>query len=274
MADFRSPFVPGPAALHRRRGRLPRLRRGVVVRAGAGRSRRRPPTAPTRPGFMLFDTVLAFDHVQHRILHHRQRAHHGRRRPRVAVPVRVREDSVPRARARAQPVARAPRTAPAALEVRSNHTRERVRSSRCATAKEHIAAGDIYQVVLSQRFEADVDGRSVHRLPRAAAREPVALHVLHPHGRRVDRRLVARDAGARRRVARRDASDRGHAAARPQRRRGHAAGRGAEAQREGARRARDARRSRPQRRRPRLRVRHRCACRSSWGSSASRTSCT
>ena len=65
-------------------------------------------------------------------------------------------------------------------------------------------------------------------------------------------------------LARRDASDRRHAAARPQRRRGHAAGRGAEAQREGARRARDARRSRPQRRRPRLRVRHRCACRSSW----------
>ena len=52
------------------------------------------------------------------------------------------------------------------------------------TIKEHIAAGDIYQAVLSQRFEADVDGRSVHRLPRAAAREPVALHVLHPDGRR------------------------------------------------------------------------------------------
>ena len=49
MADFRSPFVPGPAAVHRRRGRLSRLRRGVVVRAGARRSRRRPPTAPTRP---------------------------------------------------------------------------------------------------------------------------------------------------------------------------------------------------------------------------------
>ena len=35
MAEFRSPFVPGPAALHRRRRRLHRLRRLAVVRAGA-----------------------------------------------------------------------------------------------------------------------------------------------------------------------------------------------------------------------------------------------
>ena len=59
-----------PAALHRRRRRLPRLRRGGVVRAGAvgARAARRPSTATTWPSFMLFDTVLAFDHVQHRIL--------------------------------------------------------------------------------------------------------------------------------------------------------------------------------------------------------------
>ena len=56
------------------------------------------------------------------------------------------------------------------------------------TIKEHIAAGDIYQAVLSQRFEADVDGRSVHRLSRAAPRQPVALHVFHPDGRAGDRR--------------------------------------------------------------------------------------
>ncbi len=38
-----------PAAIHGRRRRLPRLRRGVVVRAGARRPRRRARTAPTRP---------------------------------------------------------------------------------------------------------------------------------------------------------------------------------------------------------------------------------
>ncbi len=51
-ADGRLPVAvrPGAAALHRRRGRLPRLRRGVVVRAGARRSRASAPTARTRPG--------------------------------------------------------------------------------------------------------------------------------------------------------------------------------------------------------------------------------
>ena len=117
MADFRSPFVPGAAALHRRRRRLSRLRRGGVVRAGARRSRRRPPTAPIEAGFMLFDTVLAFDHVQHRILIIANARITRGRRPRVAVSVRVREDSVPRARARAQPLASRGRDGAAALDV-------------------------------------------------------------------------------------------------------------------------------------------------------------
>jgi anthranilate synthase component 1 len=41
------------------------------------------------------------------------------------------------------------------LQVRSSYTREGF-EEHVRTAKEHIAAGDIYQVVLSQRFEADV----------------------------------------------------------------------------------------------------------------------
>ena len=66
MAGFHSPFVPG----------LPRFTGGAVgylgydaaawfepVDAAAGR-----PSARTKAGFMLFDTVLAFDHVRHRIL--------------------------------------------------------------------------------------------------------------------------------------------------------------------------------------------------------------
>ena len=66
------------------------------------------------------------------------------------------------------------------------------------TAKEHIAAGDIYQVVLSQRFEAEVgaDPFTVYRALRHV--NPSPYMYLHPHGRRVDRRLVAGDAGARR----------------------------------------------------------------------------
>jgi Anthranilate/para-aminobenzoate synthases component I len=40
------------------------------------------------------------------------------------------------------------------LTFTSNHTRERF-EEQVRAAKEHIAAGDIYQVVLSQRFEAE-----------------------------------------------------------------------------------------------------------------------
>ena len=142
------------------------------------------------------------------------------------------------------------------------------------TIKERIAAGDIYQAVLSQRFEAEVTADPLHRLPRAPPRQPVAVHVFHPHGRTRHRRLVAGDAGARRRPARRDPSDRRHAAARPERRGRPAARRRAEAQREGARRARHARGSRAQRSRPGLRVRLGQGAAIHGRSSATRTSCT
>ena len=186
---------------------------------------------------------------------HRQRAHHRRRGSRVAVPVRLREDRVRRARARARAVEGRRRR-------RRRHSRSRPTSratefeQMVRTAKEYIAAGDIYQVVLSQRFEASARRRSVHRLPRAAPRQSVAVHVFPARRRSLDRRLVAGDAGPGRRAPRADAPDCRHAAARAERGRRHAAGRGAEAQREGARRARDARRPRTQRHRPRVGIRH------------------
>src|ERR1019366_6939487 len=67
MADFRSPFVPD----------LPRFTGGAVGYLGYGAASWFEPTlgdlgdSPDEAddaGFMLFDTVLAFDHVQHRIL--------------------------------------------------------------------------------------------------------------------------------------------------------------------------------------------------------------
>ena len=59
------------------------------------------------------------------------------------------------------------REASPALDVRSNHTREQF-EAQVRTAKEYIAAGEIYQVVLSQRFEADVaaDPFTVYRALR------------------------------------------------------------------------------------------------------------
>jgi anthranilate synthase component I len=107
-------------------------------------------------GFMLFDTVLAFDHVKHRIL--------------IIANARVTADEDLSAlyqfacakiqflereleRSLSSSARPAGRTAPS---LRSNLTRE-VYEAGVRTIKEHIAAGDIYQAVLSHRFEADVE---------------------------------------------------------------------------------------------------------------------
>lgn len=117
-------------------------------------------------GFMMFDTVLAFDHVQHRIL--------------IIANARITPDDDLQALyqfacARIAFLERELRRelsltvvdSQAPLEVRSNITRERFLEI-VRTAKEHIAAGDIYQVVLSQRFETDVttDPFTVYRALR------------------------------------------------------------------------------------------------------------
>src|SRR5216117_4146579 len=153
MADFRSPFVPD----------LPRFTGGAVGYLGYGAASwfepavgdlGASPDGSDQAGFMLFDTVLAFDHVQHRIL--------------IIANARISADEdlhslYQFACAKIQFLERElerslSHAAPAAvdgLEVRSNQTREQF-EEQVRTIKEHIAAGDIYQAVLSQRFEADV----------------------------------------------------------------------------------------------------------------------
>ena len=116
---------------------------------------------------MLFDTVLAFDHVQHRIL--------------IIANARITADDdleslYQFACAKIQFLERelernlSHRAADAGERARRARRTTRASGSkrRCATAKEHIAAGDIYQVVLSQRFEADVaaDPFTVYRALR------------------------------------------------------------------------------------------------------------
>jgi anthranilate synthase component 1 len=166
MADFRSPFVPD----------LPRFTGGAVGYLGYGAASWFEPVlgdvgdmsdGADQAGFMLFDTVLAFDHVQHRIL--------------IIANARITADDdleslYQFACAKIQFLERelernlsasARPDAPPALAVRSNRTREQYEDS-VRRGKEYIAAGDVYQVVLSQRFEADVaaDPFTVYRALR------------------------------------------------------------------------------------------------------------
>ena len=162
MAEFQSPFVPG----------LPRFTGGAVGFIGYDASPVFEPALQAAweratwatntngdaveddAGFMLFDTVLAFDHVKHRIL--------------IIANARVTADEDLRAlyqfacakiqflereleRGLSQPE---PRTE-SAPEMRSNLSQDKFEAGVRAI-KEGIAAGDIYQAVLSQRFEADV----------------------------------------------------------------------------------------------------------------------
>jgi anthranilate synthase component I len=175
MAEFQAPFVPG----------LPRFTGGAVGFIGYDASPVFEPAlleawahAPWKTngqadadseddaGFMLFDTVLAFDHVKHRIL--------------IVANARVTADEDLQAlyqfacakiqflereleRGLSHPD-RAPHAAPA---IRSNMDRDTYEAG-VRTIKERIAAGDIYQAVLSQRFEADVtaDPFTVYRALR------------------------------------------------------------------------------------------------------------
>lgn len=169
MAEFRSPYVPD----------LPRFTGGAVGYFGydaapwfepalggtweryAGRV-----ADDEQSGFMLFDTVLAFDHVKHRIL----AIANARITPDedleslyqfACARIQFVERELERSLSSTRPPSRA---VPA---VASNTSRDGFERA-VRTAKEHIAAGDIYQVVLSQRFETDVasDPFSVYRALR------------------------------------------------------------------------------------------------------------
>src|SRR3954464_1968068 len=179
MAEFRAPFVQG----------LPRFTGGAVGFIGydasvgfepaltkawqnALWSRRSAETSEPGDGeqddagFMLFDTVLAFDHVKHRIL--------------IIANARVTADEDLSAlyqfacakiqfleRELERGLSQAESPSAAAPAIRSNMERATYEAG-VRSIKERIAAGDIYQAVLSQRFEADVtaDPFTVYRALR------------------------------------------------------------------------------------------------------------
>jgi anthranilate synthase component 1 len=163
MAGFHSPFVPG----------LPRFTGGAVGYLGYDAAAwfepvelQGDPLPGDEAGFMLFDTVLAFDHVRHRIL--------------IIANARITGDEDLESlyqfacakiefveRELERPLSKTTKTAAPPIDVTSNVSREQF-ESMVRTAKEHIAAGDIYQVVLSQRFETPIaaDPFTVYRALR------------------------------------------------------------------------------------------------------------
>jgi anthranilate synthase component 1 len=152
MAGLHSPYVPG----------LPRFTGGAVGYLGYDAAAWFEPVelqpaadVEDEAGFMIFDTVLAFDHVRHRILIIANARIGGDddleslyqfARAKIDFVERELDRTLSRTVAHGGPP----------VEIRSNVSREDF-EQMVRTAKEHIAAGDIYQVVLSQRFETCFD---------------------------------------------------------------------------------------------------------------------
>ena len=152
MAAYHSPFVPG----------LPRFTGGAVGYLGYDAAAwfepvdlQDTPEVDDEAGFMLFDTVLAFDHVRHRILIIANARITGDEDLEslyqfACAKIEFVERELERTLSKAQQAHASP------LEFTSNVTREQF-EGMVRTAKEYIAAGDIYQVVLSQQFRATID---------------------------------------------------------------------------------------------------------------------
>ena len=181
MSSFHAPFVPG----------LPRFTGGAVGYLGYDAAAWFEPVT-LQPGgevedeacFMLFDTVLAFDHVRHQIL--------------IVANARIAGDEdleslYQFARTKIEFIERElertlSKTAPAQaqpIEIASNVTRDDF-EEKVRTAKEYIAAGDIYQVVLSQRFETrfDIDPFVAYRALRHVNPSPY-MYFLRMGGRAI-----------------------------------------------------------------------------------------
>ena len=178
MNSFQSPFVPG----------LPRFTGGAVGYLGYDTAAWFEPTAARQgagapadrddAGFMVFDTVLAFDHVQHRILLIANARISGDEDLRslyqfACAKIEFLERELERALSLKRPTGGDDR------QPRRRTCRRRPTKSIVKRAKEYIAAGDIYQVVLSQRFEAEVgvDAFTVYRALRHVNPSPYMFFI-------------------------------------------------------------------------------------------------
>jgi anthranilate synthase component I len=176
MNSFQSPFVPG----------LPRFTGGAVGYLSYDTAESFEPAVARsdakdgigdETGFMLFDTVLAFDHVQHRILLIANARVSGDEDLRslyqfACAKIEFLQRELERALS-------SPKGSPCPpVDLQSNFTQPAFEGI-VRKAKEHIAAGDIYQVVLSQRFsaKAGVDPFTVYRALRHVNPSPYMFFI-------------------------------------------------------------------------------------------------
>jgi len=166
MAEYRAPSVPG----------LPRFTGGAVGYLGydaaawfepalvGGVAQGVVPEAPA--AFMIFDCILAFDHARHRILviANAQVTPGAELEPLyrfACARIEFLERELERELSNPAPVRLCP------LRIRSSVTRRDFEDG-VRHAQQYIAAGDIFQLVLSQRFETpfDADPFRVYRALR------------------------------------------------------------------------------------------------------------
>jgi anthranilate synthase component 1 len=149
MAEFQAPFVP----------ELPRFIGGAVGYLDYDTAEwfepavrlDKPPTDRDQAGFMIFDTVLAFDHVKHRILaiaNARLRAGEDLRGLYDFASAKL--DFLERELERN--LSRPERRPASAFAATANQSRDAFEDA-VRRIQEDISAGEIYQAVLSQRFE-------------------------------------------------------------------------------------------------------------------------
>jgi anthranilate synthase component 1 len=151
MAEFQSPIVPG----------LPRFTGGAVGYFDYDAAEwfepavklHKPRADRDQAVFMVFDTILAFDHAKHRILAiANARVHPGEDLRTLYDFACAKIEFLERELERT--LSRPKRAAAPPLEIRANQTREQFEEG-VRKIQEDIAAGEIYQAVLSQRFETD-----------------------------------------------------------------------------------------------------------------------
>jgi anthranilate synthase component 1 len=149
MAEFQAPYVPT----------LPRFTGGAVGYLDYDAAEwfepavrlDKPQLDRDQAGFMIFDTILAFDHVKHRILAiANARAKDGDDLRGLYDFARAKIDFLERELERS--LSKPGRTDSKGLEVKANQARHAFETG-VKKIQEGIAAGEVYQAVLSQRFD-------------------------------------------------------------------------------------------------------------------------